>query len=69
MQKEQIKTVSQYIKSKYPTRYTLKLGQAADELLMDRKRVKELKNNRELSSLGIKTIATYIVEHPPRKIS
>ncbi len=65
----QIKKVSQYIKRKYPQRYTLKLDQVANELLMEKKRVKELKENRILSSLGIKAIATYIVENPPRKIT
>ncbi len=64
---EQIKTVSKYIKSKYPNRYTLKISQAAHELRMDKKRVKELKESRMLSSLGIKTIATYIVANPPKK--
>jgi len=69
MQEEQIKAVSKYIKQKYPNRYTLKLHQAATELKMDKKRVKELKDSRVLSSLSIKSIATFIVENPPIKVS
>ena len=66
--KEQIKNVSKYLKRKYPKRYTLTLDQVAHELLMNRSRVRELKNSRMISSLGIKTIATFIVNNPARKI-
>lgn len=68
MSEEQIKIVSKYIKKKYPNRYTLKLNQVASELKMDKKKVKELKESRVLSSLSIKYIATFIVENPPLKI-
>lgn len=68
MLEEQIKTVSKYIKKKYPGRYTLKLNQVATELKMDKKRVKELKDSRVLSSLSIKSIATFIVNNPPKLV-
>ena len=69
MFKSQIKIVSKYIKSKYPTRYTLKLAQAANELLMTKDNVKKLIENKLLTSLGIKSIATFIIENPPKKVS
>lgn len=64
MLEQQIKRVSKYLKSKYPTRYTLTLGQAAQELVMDKSKVKEMKERRLLRSLGIKAIATFIVNNP-----
>ena len=64
---EQIKIVSKYIKSKYPGRYTLKIAQATSELNMDKYDVKELIANKELKSLSIKSVATYIVNNPPKK--
>ena len=67
MLEEQIKRVGEYLKKKYPNRYTLKLDQVASEFLTDRKRIKELKANGRLTSLSIKTIAAYIVENPARK--
>jgi len=69
MLKSQIKTVSKYIKAKYPSRYTLKLSQASNELLMTKSNVKCLIANKSLSSLGIKSIATFIIENPAKKVS
>jgi len=66
--KEQIKSVSRYIKSKYPGRYTLKIAQAANELNMEKERVKDMISKKLLSSLSIKAVATFIVNNPPRKI-
>jgi len=63
-----IKRVSKYLKAKYPNRYTLKIAQVASEFLVDKKRIKELQDSRELSSLGIKAVATYIVQHPAKRI-
>lgn len=66
--KDKIKSVSKYIKSKYPGRYTLKISQAANELRMTDEKVKELIDNRLISTLSIKAIATFIVNNPPKLI-
>lgn len=65
---DKIKSVSKYIKSKYPGRYTLKISQAANELRMDDEKVKELIENRVINTLSIKSIATYIVNNPPKLV-
>lgn len=66
MLEKQIKRVSKYLKSKYPDRYTLTLGQAAQELVMDKSKVKEMKERGFLGSLAIKAIATFIVNNPAK---
>ena len=66
--KDKIKSVSKYIKSKYPDRYTLKISQAAAELRMTEEKVKELIENRVINTLSIKAIAIFIVNNPPIKV-
>ena len=66
--KDKIKSVSKYIKSKYPGRYTLKISQAANELRMTDEKVKELIDNRLISTLSIKAIATFIVNNSPKLV-
>ena len=64
---EQIKCISKYLKQKYPNRNTLKMGQVADEFLMSKNQIRELKKYEKLGSLSIKNVATFIVQNPPLK--
>lgn len=64
----QIKIVEKYLKNKYQNRYTLKIQQIADELLISKDRVKELRDTGIISSFSTRKIATFIVNNPPKKI-
>ena len=62
----QIKRVSNFLKKKYPGRNTLKLDQVADEFLMTKAQIRDLKNSAILKTLSIRSIATFVVENPPK---
>lgn len=64
--KESISRVSRYLKSKYPHKYTLKLTQVANEFLMPKEQIKELRRKRLLKSFHIKDVSTFIVHNPSR---
>ena len=64
--KDEISTITKYLKKKYPKRYILKLEQVAKEFKMEKEQIKTLRKDKLLKSFSTKAIATFIVENPPR---
>lgn len=65
MENNQIKTIINYLKKKYPDRYSLTLKDLSREFLMSKDQIKELINEEKLYSKNIKTVASFIVRNPP----
>lgn len=59
--------IKKYLRKKYGGRYTLKIEQAAKEMLTTRRHIKDLRDSGILPTLSIKNIANYIVNNPPQK--
>lgn len=66
MENDQIQTIINYLKKKYPGRYILTLKELSKEFLMSKEQIKRLIKEERLYSKKIKSAANFIVGNPPK---